>query len=92
VYKCDIINNLYAGLHERGGLNDTTHIYIYIYIYTHTSLNPMPNAQVCVYLMVHITKLQLQTTFPKPLYIQHSACIHWTLAAENLDVCTACDL
>ncbi len=32
-----------------------------------TSLNPVPNAQVCVYLMVHITKLQ--TTFPKPLYI-----------------------
>jgi hypothetical protein len=22
-----------------------------------TSVNPMPNAQVCVYLMVHITKL-----------------------------------
>jgi hypothetical protein len=31
----------------------------------------------CVYLTVHITKLQLQTTFPKPLYIPHSACIHW---------------
>jgi len=43
-----------------------------------TSLNPVPNAQVCVYLTVHITKLQLQlqTTFPKPLYIRHSACIH----------------
>jgi hypothetical protein len=41
-----------------------------------TSLNPVPNAQVCVYLMVHITKLQLQTTFPKPLYIPHSSCIH----------------
>jgi hypothetical protein len=40
------------------------------------SLNPMPNAQVCVYLTVHITKLQLQTTFPKPLYIPHFACIH----------------
>jgi len=37
-----------------------------------TSLNPVPNAQVCVYLTVHITKLQLQTTFPKPLYIPHS--------------------
>jgi hypothetical protein len=45
--------------------------------YRVTSLNPMPNAQVCVYLTVHITKLQLQTTFPKPLYISHSACIHW---------------
>jgi hypothetical protein len=33
-----------------------------------TSLNPVPNAQVCVYLTIHITKLQLQTTFPKPLY------------------------
>jgi hypothetical protein len=36
----------------------------------------VPNAQVCVYLTVHITKSQLQTTFPKPLYISHSACIH----------------
>ncbi len=36
-----------------------------------TSLNPVPNAQVCAYLTVHITKLQLQTTFPKPLYISH---------------------
>ncbi len=55
------------------------------------SLNLMPDAQVCVYLTVHITKLQLQSTFPKPLYIPHSACIHGTLAAENLDVCSACD-
>jgi hypothetical protein len=39
-------------------------------------LNPVPNAQVCVYLTVHITKLQIQTTFPKPLYIPHFACIH----------------
>jgi len=44
--------------------------------YIITSLNPLPNAEVCVYLTVHITKLQLQTTFPKPLYIRHSACIH----------------
>ncbi len=36
-----------------------------------TSLNPVPNAQVCVYLTVHITKLQVQTTFPKPFYIAH---------------------
>jgi hypothetical protein len=55
-------------------------------------LNPVPNAQVCVYLTVHITELQLQTTFPKPFYIPHSTCIHGTLAAENLDVCTTCDL
>jgi hypothetical protein len=33
--------------------------------YRISSLNPMPNAQVCVYLTVYITKLQLQTTFPK---------------------------
>ncbi len=45
--------------------------------YRVTSLNPVPNAQVCVYLTVHITKLQLQTTFPKPLCISHSTCIHW---------------
>jgi hypothetical protein len=43
----------------------------------YTSLNPVPNAQVCVHLTIHITKLQLQTTFPKPLYIRHSACIYW---------------
>ncbi len=42
----------------------------------HTSLNPVSNAQVSVYLTIHITKLQLQTTFSKPLYIPHSACIH----------------
>ncbi len=42
----------------------------------HTSLNLVTNAQVCVYLTVHITKLQLQITFPKPFYISHSACIH----------------
>jgi hypothetical protein len=42
-----------------------------------TSLNPVPNAQMYVYLMVHITKLQLQITFPKPFYIPHFVCIHW---------------
>jgi hypothetical protein len=42
-------------------------------LYDQTSLNPVPNAQVCVYLTVQITKLQLQTTFPKPLYMPHSA-------------------
>jgi hypothetical protein len=41
-----------------------------------TSLNPVPNAQVCVHLTIHITKLQLQTTVPKPLYIQHFTCIY----------------
>jgi hypothetical protein len=61
--------------------------------YIVTSLNPVPNAQVCVYLTVHITKLELQITFPKPLYISHFASIHWDPDdAENLDVCTACDL
>jgi hypothetical protein len=56
-----------------------------------TSLNLVPNAQVCVYLTMHITKLQLQTTFPKPLYISHSAVFIRTLAAKNLDVFTTCD-
>jgi hypothetical protein len=32
--------------------------------------------------MVHITKLQLQTTFSKPLYIPHSA--ELLVAAEGL--------
>jgi hypothetical protein len=45
-------------------------------LYFTTSLNLVPNAHVCVYLTVHITKLQLQTTFPKPLYTRHSVCIH----------------
>ncbi len=56
-----------------------------------TSLNLVPNAHVCVYLMIHITKLQLQTTFPKPFYIRHSACIHRDPGVENLDVCTVCN-
>ncbi len=47
-----------------------------LHLIKHRSLNPVPNAQMCVYLTIHITKLQLQTTFPKPLYIPHSACIH----------------
>jgi hypothetical protein len=40
-----------------------------------------------------ITKLQLQTTFPKPLYIPQFRMYSWGpwLAVENLDVCTACD-
>jgi hypothetical protein len=42
-----------------------------------TSLNPVPNAQVCVYLTIHMTKLQIQTTFSKPLYKSHFACIDW---------------
>ncbi len=45
----------------------------------------------CVYLMIHITKLQLQITFSKPLYTPHSACIHWDLGYWKFDVCTACD-
>jgi hypothetical protein len=61
------------------------------FTYININLNPVPNAQVCVYLMVNITKLQLQTTFPKPLYIPHSTCIHRDPVVENLDVCTACD-
>ncbi len=46
----------------------------------------MPNAQVCVYLTIHITKLQLQTTFPKPLYIPHSAmeCNHGKVKLQRL--------
>ncbi len=44
----------------------------------------------CVHVTVHITKLQLQTTFPKPLYISHSACIHWDPGRWKFDVCTAC--
>jgi hypothetical protein len=51
----------------------------------------MPNAQVCVYLMVHTTKSQLQTTVLKLLYIPQSARIHGDPGTENLDVCTACD-
>jgi len=44
----------------------------------------------CVYLTIHITKLQLQTTFSKPLYIPHftgcwkSWCLHclWPVSAH----------
>jgi hypothetical protein len=50
--------------------------YYNYYDISQTSLNLLLNAHVCVYLMVYITKLQLQTTFPKPLYIPHFASIH----------------
>jgi len=58
-----------------------------------TSLNPVPNAHVCVYLTIHITKIQLQTTFPKPLYISHVILLSfWLLskaakAAKTLPCC-----
>ncbi len=46
----------------------------------------------CVYLTVHITKLQLQTTFFQNLSIYHIPHVFMrTLVAENLDVCTAFD-
>jgi hypothetical protein len=37
-----------------------------------SSMNPF----LPVHLTIHITKLHLPTTFPKPLYIRHSACIY----------------
>jgi len=51
----------------------------------------MPNAQVCVYLTVHITKLQLQTTFQNLSIYHISHVVIGTLTTENLDVYTACD-
>ncbi len=40
-------------------------LYTYILVWTPCLMHR------CVYLTVHITKLHLQTTFPKPLYIPH---------------------
>jgi hypothetical protein len=37
-----------------------------------SSMNPF----LPVHLIIHITKLDLPITFPKPLYIRHFACIH----------------
>jgi hypothetical protein len=55
-----------------------------------TSLNPVPNAQVCVYYYIlqnYNYKLHFQN-----LSIYHIPHVSIrTLAAENLDVCTACD-
>ncbi len=45
--------------------SSTKNKYTYFYKYKDTSLNHVPNAQVCVYLTIYITNLQLQTTFPK---------------------------
>jgi hypothetical protein len=42
-----------------------------------------------VYLTVDITKLQLHFQNLSIYHISHV--FIWTLAAENLDVCTACD-
>jgi len=56
-----------------------------------TSLNPVPNAQVCVYLTVHIIKLQYKLHFQN-LFIYNIPHVSiGTLATENLDVCIACD-
>jgi len=63
--------------------------------FKNTSLNPVPNAQVCVYLMIHIEKLPLQTTFSKPLYISHFACIHldpWLLKILMFAVLVTCEI
>jgi hypothetical protein len=52
-----------------------------------TSLNPVPNAQVCVYLKNYNYKLHFQN-----LSIYHIPHVSiGTLAPENLDVCTDCD-
>ncbi len=61
---------------------------VHVYV---TSLNPVPNAQVCVFAGTYykitttnyISKTSLYTTFHVSIK---------TLATENLDVCTACDL
>jgi len=45
-------------------------------LYIDISLSPVHNAQVCVHLTIHFTKLQLQTTILKPLYIRHFVCIY----------------
>jgi hypothetical protein len=42
-------------------ISNITLMCVCIYVMYYCSLNPMPNAQVCVYLTIHITKLQLQT-------------------------------
>jgi hypothetical protein len=49
------------------GTNTHTHTHTHIYTYIYTSLNPVPNAQVCVYLTVHITKPDMQYKFFKQL-------------------------
>jgi hypothetical protein len=60
--------------------------------YIYTSLNPVPNAQVCLCIWQYILqnynyKLRFQNLF---IYdIPHVSI--GALAAENLDVCTACD-
>jgi hypothetical protein len=60
-------------------------------LYIYTSLNPVPNAQVCVYLMVHIQNYNYKLHFQN-LSIYHIPHVSMgTLAAENLDVCTTCD-
>jgi hypothetical protein len=63
------VTHLHLHTNKQSHSVPTYHLYM-------TSLNPVPNEQVCVYLLVHITKLHLQTTFPKPLYIPHFTCIH----------------
>jgi hypothetical protein len=70
------MKNLWRQIGDERGVTRVKVPHFSLHGYTQTSLNPVPNAHVCVYLTIHITKLQLQTTFPKPLYIWHSTCIH----------------
>jgi hypothetical protein len=80
-------------LHSTHGRKLTT----ITHLFNQTSLNPVPYAQVCVFdstyykitTINYISKTSLYTTFP--IYHIPHVFIR-TLAAENLDVCTACDL
>jgi hypothetical protein len=48
--------------------------------YNSTSLNPMPNAQVCVYLTVHITKPDMKSKFFRQMSILMVT--HWKSNVE----------
>jgi len=53
-------------------LNDIGVVVTLFILNKKSSMNPF----LLVHLTIHITKLHLLTTFPKPLYIRHSACIY----------------
>jgi hypothetical protein len=61
------------------------------YLYK-TSLNPVPNAQVCVFDATYYKITTTNYIFQNLSIYDISHVFVETLAAKNLDVCTACDL
>ncbi len=63
---------VFDGTYHKMMLNDIGVVVTLFILNKKSSMNPF----LPVHLTIHITKLDLRTTFPKPLYIRHFTCIH----------------